>query len=103
MPVTNPSPPPEKNQVSDQAQISQMNQQVQGLMKKHNVNPQQLARLGDFAFSAIKDKTLWPMFKNAVVQSKMVDPATLKEGIDYKMLGQFVMAGKVAKESGGGM
>ena len=103
MPIPPASPAPKNFQVSDQQQAGQFEAQAQELIQKHNVDPGLLAKIGDMAFAAIKDKAMYPMVKDAIVKNKLAKPEQLQQGLDYKMLANFVMIGKVAKKLAGGM
>jgi hypothetical protein len=76
-------------------------QKVLELMQEEGVNPQMLVDLGQFARATIKDKALYPIFKQALFQNKIAEPGEIKEGVDYQMLAYFVMLGKVASQLGG--
>ena len=93
-----PFEPPKENDSSPQKKLEGLKQKVLELLKKHSVSPQLLVDLGEFARATIKDKALYPVFKQAVLQNKVVDEAEMKPGIDYQMLAYFAMIGKVVKD-----
>lgn len=78
-------------------EVAQVKQGLSKLMQTSGVQPQTIIQLGDLAMAAIKDKALYPMFKQMVVQSGVADPGDVGPNIDYRMLSYFVMASKLLK------
>ena len=62
------------------------------------IQPDTFVQLGEFAKKAISDRAIYPVFKKAVLQSKLANPEDIKEGIDMQMLATFVALGKVAQQ-----
>ena len=82
---------------TEQAMVS-MKKQIQELLQGSGITPEKLVQLGNFAFSAIKDKSLYPVFQKAAVESGIFSPTDFKPGIDFQLLSQVVIMGKVTQK-----
>jgi hypothetical protein len=97
MEMQTPPPPPKNSQFSTQQAMQMFEQQLQQA-EKEGIPRQTFIQLGEFARKAISDKTLFPMFKQALMKYKLAPPEMLQKGMDYQMLGLFVALGKVAEK-----
>lgn len=55
---------------------------VQAAMQKHGVSPQTLGQIGAMAEATLKDKALYPMFRQQVITSGLADEKELPTAPD---------------------
>ena len=84
--------------------VMRLKEDLKQALAQHQVQPQVMANLGKMAFSAIKNKTLYPIVIQHAQQAKIIG-TDVEPDYDYKVLSQFVTNGKLAEmimQEGGG-
>lgn len=79
----------------DGVDINQVRQQVMALTQQEGADPNLIIQIGQFARQVIANKSLYPIFKQAVLNAGLADPGDLGDGVDYKALSYFVAAAKI--------
>jgi len=67
-------------------------------IKDQGIDPNILIQLGDMAEAVLQDKSLYPEFVQAVIDSGLAEDDELTNEIDYQIIGFFVAAREVVKE-----
>ena len=67
-------------------------------IKEEGLDPNMLIQLGNMAEAVLKDKSLYPQFLQAVVDSGLAEEADFTGNIDYQIIGVFVAAGEMVKQ-----
>ena len=80
------------------SELEQTKQMVREAMIEDNVSPQTLIRLGKMAEAVLKDKSLYPKFLQAVVDSDLADAEDIDEGMDYQFIGAMATLGEMARQ-----
>ena len=112
-----PSPAPQKNPISapqqdqevmgliarggkgkDLPAITEAKQKVNELIKNKRIDPKKIVQIGSMAMQAISDPALYPMVVQNAVQNKIIAQNEVGQGIDYKLLGGLITAGKLADQ-----
>ena len=62
------------------------------------VPPEMLVKIGQVAEQVIKDKALYPMFREQAIKSRLVEPTDLDMKIDYPALAVFATMGKITEQ-----
>jgi len=78
--------------------ISQAKQKVSELIKSKNIDPKSIIQIGSMAFQAINDKALYPIVVQNAIKNKIIEPSEATKGVDYKLLGGLITAGKLAEQ-----
>ena len=97
MEMQNPSPPPKNSQFSKE----EMKQTLQTAIQEAGqlgVTLDKFVQMGNFALQVVKNKSLYPIFTQALIQNQLAEQEDLPKTPDMQMLGYFVMLGKVAKQ-----
>ena len=82
----------------NQKQIEAAKQGVKEYLATVKVVPEILVMAGQMAEATIKDKALYPMFRQQAVNSKLVEPTDLDNKIDYPSLAVFATMGKLTEQ-----
>ena len=80
------------------SELEQTKQMVREAMIEDNVSPQTLIRLGKMAEAVLKDKSLYPKFLQAIVDSDLADAEDIDEGMDYQFIGAMATLGEMARQ-----
>jgi len=80
------------------SELEQTKQMVREAMIEDNVSPQTLIRLGKMAEAVLKDKSLYPKFLKAVVESELADEDDMDEEIDYQIIGVIATLGEMTRQ-----
>jgi hypothetical protein len=115
--ATKPLPAPQKNPISAPQQdadvmnliqrggkgkelpaVEEAKKKVNELITKKKIDPKKVSQIGTMAFQAISDPALYPMVVQNAVQNKIIEPEEVGQGIDYKLLGGLITAGKLAEQ-----
>jgi hypothetical protein len=80
------------------SELEQTKQMVREAMIEDNVSPQTLIRLGKMAEAVLKDKSLYPKFLQAVVESELADEDDMDEKIDYQIIGVIATLGEMTRQ-----
>jgi hypothetical protein len=80
------------------SELEQTKQMVREAMIEDNVSPQTLIRLGKMAEAVLKDKSLYPKFLQAVVESELADEDDMDEEIDYQIIGVIATLGEMTRQ-----
>ena len=79
-------------------EVAQVKQMVKESILEEGLDPNIFVRLGDLAQAVLKDKSAYPQFLQAVVDSGLAEEADFTGDIDYQVVGVFVAAGEMVKE-----
>lgn len=71
---------------------------VRQAMQEEGVSAQALIQIGDLAKKVLEDKSLYPQFLQAVIQSGLAEEDDMDEEIDYQIIGVMVALGEMAKQ-----
>lgn len=93
-PLAAPQQTPQEFKPSETQQVKSA---LNKFMQRDGIAPQTIVQLGDMAKAAIKDKALWPVFKQAAIRSNVADETDFQGGVDYRLLSFFVTAGKLLR------
>jgi len=67
-------------------------------IKDQGLDPNMLIQLGDMAEAVLKDKSLYPEFVQAVIDSGLAEDDEFTNEIDYQIIGFFVATREIVKE-----
>jgi hypothetical protein len=79
-------------------EVAQVKQMVKESILEEGLDPNIFVRLGELAQAVLKDKSAYPQFLQAVVDSGLAEEADFTGDIDYQVVGVFVAAGEMVKE-----
>jgi hypothetical protein len=79
-------------------QMEAAKQGVKQYLATVKVMPEILVMAGQMAEAVIKDKALYPMFRQQVINNKLVEPDDLDKKIDYPSLAVFATMGKITEK-----
>ena len=79
-------------------EVAQTKQMVKESILEEGLDPNIFLRLGAMAQAVLKDKSVYPQFLQAVVDSGLAEEADFSGQIDYQIVGVFVAAGEMVKE-----
>jgi hypothetical protein len=79
-------------------EVAQVKQMVKESILEEGLDPNIFVRLGELAQAVLKDKSAYPQFLQAVVDSGLAEEADFTGDIDYQIVGVFVAAGEMVKE-----
>ena len=71
---------------------------VRQAMLEEGVSAQALIQIGDLAKKVLEDKSLYPQFLQAVIQSGLAEEDDMDEEIDYEIIGVMVALGEMVKQ-----
>ena len=84
--------------MSTPEQYAETKQMVREAMQEEGVSAQALIQIGDLAKKVLEDKSLYPQFLQAVIQSGLAEEDDMDEEIDYEIIGVMVALGEMAKQ-----
>ena len=84
--------------MSTPEQYAETKQMVRQAMQEENVSAQALIQIGDLAKKVLEDKSLYPQFLQAVIQSGLAEEDDMDEEIDYEIIGVMVALGEMVKQ-----
>jgi len=79
-------------------EVLETKQMVREAMIEDNVSPQTLIRLGKMAEEVLKDKSLYPKFLQAIIDSNLAEAEDVDEGMDYQFIGAMATLGEMARQ-----
>jgi hypothetical protein len=79
-------------------QVAEVKQMVKESILEEGLDPNIFVRLGEMAKAVLEDKSMYPQFIQAVVDSGLAEEAGMEGEIDYQVIGVFVAAGEMVKE-----
>ena len=79
-------------------EVAQVKQMVKESIIEEGLEPNIFVRLGEMAQAVLKDKSMYPQFLQAVVDSGLAEEADFSSDVDYQIVGIFVAAGEMVKE-----
>lgn len=79
-------------------EVAQVKQMVKESILEEGLDPNIFVRLGEMAKAVLKDKSMYPQFLQAVVDSGLAEEADMSGDVDYQIIGVFVAAGEMVKE-----
>ena len=79
-------------------QVEQTKQMVRDAMAEDGVTSKTLIRLGKMAEDVLQDKTLYPKFLQAIVDSDLADKEELSKKIDYQLIGVMATLGEMSRQ-----
>jgi hypothetical protein len=84
--------------MSTPEQYAETKQMVRQAMQEEGVSAQALIQIGDLAKQVLEDKSLYPQFVQAVIQSGLAEEDDMDEEIDYEVIGVMVALGEMVKQ-----
>jgi len=84
--------------MATQQQYAETKQMVRQAMQEEGVSAQALIQIGDLAKKVLEDKSLYPQFLQAVIQSGLAEEDDMDEEIDYEIIGVMVALGEMVKQ-----
>ena len=84
--------------MSTPEQYAETKQMVRQAMQEDGISAQTLIQLGDLAKKVLEDKSLYPQFLQAVIQSGLAEEDDMDEEIDYEIIGVMVALGEMVKQ-----
>ena len=79
-------------------EVAQVKQMVKESILEEGLDPNIFVRLGEMAKAVLEDKSAYPQFLQAVVDSGLAEEADFTGDIDYQVVGVFVASGEMVKE-----
>ena len=79
-------------------EVAQVKQMVKESIIEEGLDPNIFVRLGEMAKAVLEDRSKYPEFLQAVVDSDLAEEADFSGEIDYQVVGVFVAAGEMVKE-----
>jgi hypothetical protein len=79
-------------------QMFEAKQGIKQYLATVKVPPETLVKAGQMAEAVIKDKALYPMFREQAIATKLVEPNDLDMKIDYPSLAVFSTMGKITSQ-----
>jgi hypothetical protein len=79
-------------------QMMSAKQGIKEYLATVKVPPEMLVKVGQVAEAVIKDKSLYPMFREQAIKSKLVEPTDLDMKIDYPALAVFATMSKITEQ-----
>ena len=79
-------------------EVEQIKQMVKDAMAEDGVTSQTLIQLGKMAEDVLQDKTLYPKFLQAIVDSDLADKEELSKKIDYQLIGVMATLGEMSRQ-----
>jgi hypothetical protein len=79
-------------------QVAETKQMVRESILEEGIDPNTLIQLGAMAQAVLNDKSKYPQFLQAVVDSGLAEEADFTGNIDYQIIGVFVAAGEMVKQ-----
>ena len=79
-------------------QMMAAKQGIKDYLATVKVPPEMLVKIGQVAEAVIKDKALYPMFREQAIKTKLVEPDDLDMKVDYPSLAVFATMGKITEQ-----
>jgi hypothetical protein len=79
-------------------EVLETKQMVREAMIEDNVSAATLIRLGKMAEEVLKDKSLYPKFLQAIIDSNLAEAEDVDEGMDYQFIGAMATLGEMARQ-----
>jgi hypothetical protein len=79
-------------------QMFEAKQGIKQYLATVKVPPETLVKIGQVADAVIKDKALWPMFREQAIKTRLVEPDDLDMKVDYPSLAVFSTMGKITEQ-----
>ena len=79
-------------------EVAQVKQMVKESILEEGLDPNIFVKLGEMAKAVLTDRSLYPQFLQAVVDSGLAEEADMSGEIDYQIVGVFVAAGEMVRE-----
>jgi hypothetical protein len=79
-------------------QVEQTKQLVKEVMLEEGITSKTLMRLGKMAEDVLQDKTLYPKFLKAIIESDLADEEDLSKKIDYQLIGVMATLGEMSRQ-----
>jgi hypothetical protein len=79
-------------------QVEQTKQLVKEVMLEEGITSKTLMRLGKMAEDVLQDKTLYPKFLQAIIDSDLADEEDLSKKIDYQLIGVMATLGEMSRQ-----
>lgn len=79
-------------------EVAQVKQMVKESIIEEGLDPNIFVRLGEMAKAVLEDRSKYPEFLQAVVDSGLAEEADFSSDVDYQIVGVFVAAGEMVKE-----
>jgi hypothetical protein len=79
-------------------QVAETKQMVREAMQEEGVSAETLVRLGQMAEAVLKNKSLYPQFIQAIIDSDLAEEGDIPLDIDYQLIGVFVVIGEMTKK-----
>lgn len=83
---------------SQQQQVAQAKQQVKEFIQMNGISPDFMVRIGQMATGCLRNKALYPLFREQVMNSGYFEDDDLTQRYNPTQLAVFATAGKMAKE-----
>ena len=78
--------------------VEQIKRDLINSINDQGIDPNILIQLGDMAEAVLKDKSLYPEFVQAVIDSGLAEDDEFTNEIDYQIIGFFVATREIVKE-----
>jgi hypothetical protein len=72
--------------------------EIKNYIAATKVAPEMLVKIGEMAAAVIKDKALYPMFREQILQAKLAEESDLPAKINYPALSVFATMGKLTSQ-----
>ena len=79
-------------------EVAETKQMVREAMVEFDVSADTLIRLGKMAEAVLKDKSIYPKFLQAIIDSNLADEEDMDDGIDYQFIGVIATLGEMSKQ-----
>jgi hypothetical protein len=89
------NPKQKPNAALQQTKVSQARSQVQQYMQAYNIAPEKMIQYGQLAESVLRDRALYPMFRQQAINDGIVDADDLPKQANPSVLAMFVTMGKL--------
>jgi hypothetical protein len=79
-------------------QVEETKQMVREAMLEEGITSKTLMRLGKMAEDVLQDKTLYPKFSQAIIDSDLAEKEDVSKKIDYQLIGVVATLGEMARQ-----
>jgi hypothetical protein len=79
-------------------QVEQTKQMVREAMIEEGITSKTLIRLGKMAEDVLQDKSLYPKFSQAIIDSDLAEEEDVSKSIDYQLVGVVATLGEMARQ-----
>ena len=91
-------PQEKQNVAAQQNKVGQAKAQVMAYIQERGIDPQKMVQYGQLAEAVLRDKNLYPMFRQRAVQDKIVDANDLPPNPNPSVLAIFATMGKLVSK-----